>query len=207
MSGALSNVSPLVWLGAVGIVALGVSTARASWAARGGLFSLSLIVLLSALGTALLVFCSPRYRTHPLGSRAQVQLMCIGSAIRVYMFDHEYQLPTTLGATFPYLDSASLYTVDGSGTPEPENAEDVDSGHCDFLYFGGGMHDRANTDEGVLATTKPSIFESRGYVCVLQGGHVETYKTVPEPVKALWKAYPNGKPPEATAPDKSVRSD
>ena len=161
-----------------------------------------LLVGIVLLGVQSLDTARP-HRPSATGSLKQ-----IGLAILMYADENAERLPPTLGATFAYLLDGSVYVVPGSDLPTPGNEADVDSGRCDFLYFGEGKTDWEDFGEVVVATTKPSMFGSEGYVCVLyRDGHVEMHRSVPDGVKALWEAYPNGRPPEATPSKQPDRSD
>jgi prepilin-type processing-associated H-X9-DG protein len=151
----------------------------------------------------------PMGHLPPLGLAAVNSLELISQRIAVYAAFNGGQLPLSLGAiASDSSEGGSLPVVRGSGTPEARSGTEPDDGQGDFLYFGEGSLDREDADEVVVATTKPSMFGSEGYVCVLYlDGHVETHRTVPEHIRRLWEACPNGKPAGPAPSDESVRSD
>ena len=130
----------------------------------------------------------------------------IALAILMYAGDNEGHLPATMGGTFPYVSSGFSYLACCSKTSKPSSGRDVDSGLCGYLYFGAGQMRGKGGESEPIVTTRPEAATKDGYVCVAyRDGHVETHDSVPPRIKALWEAYPNGKPPEVTPPDQSVR--
>jgi hypothetical protein len=131
----------------------------------------------------------------PLSMAAVSQLRQIGVSFMVYADDNEGHLPPSLGGLFPYWYDGGIYVIRDSDTPVPKDAADVDSGQCDFLYFGPELIGKEEAATAVLVTTKPTFYEDKGFVCVLYlDGRAESYTSVPDSVQALWQALSEGVP-------------
>jgi hypothetical protein len=181
---------PLVWLGvlwSLAAAALGVICVE-KW--RKPIHLLLLITVLGGLAIAalfpaicIIVEPTPRVEVHR-------RLKQLATALVMYHQDNDGHLPPTLGHLFPPVDEGGAFVTGSSGTPEPSTREDVDHGQCDFLYFGAGLVDSADTTDVVVATTKPRTFVEEGYLCTLHcAGYVLIHTVIPQDVKETWDKH------------------
>jgi hypothetical protein len=181
---------PLVWLGAVGILAMGVLGALTVERWRKPVLALLLITVLGVLAIPVLlpgrsVCQAPTPRTV-----AYQRLKRLAVALIIYRSDNDGHLPPTLGHLFSSVGEGRVFVTGSSGTPEPSSREDVDRGQCDFLYFGAGLVDSTDTFDAVVATTKPRTFVEEGYLCTLHcAGYVQTHTVIPQDVKETWDRH------------------
>jgi hypothetical protein len=204
--GSFVIMSPLFLLGVAGLVVLVVVSTSSL---KGWRKVVVPCLLLAIIAGGILPAILPRHgRSRPPRISTTDNLKQIGLAIVMYALDNEGNVPPTLGKAFPYVGVGDVFVTHHSGTSKPRSGHDVDSGSCDLLYFGTGKTGGPDDGKVVVVTTNPKTATEEGYVCVVYlDGHVERHTSVPADIKALWDAYPNGKPPEVTPPDESVRSD
>jgi hypothetical protein len=204
--GSSVTISPLVLLGVGGLVVVVVLSTQSL---KGWRKVVVPCLLLAILAGGILPAILPRHgRSRPPRISTTNNLKLIGLAIVMYAQDNENNVPPTLGKAFPYVGAGDVFVTHHSGTSGPRSGHDVDSGSCDLLYFGTGKTGGPDDGKVVVVTTTPKTATEEGYVCVLYlNGHVERHTSVPADIKALWEAYPNGKPPEVTPLDQPARFD
>jgi hypothetical protein len=181
---------PLVWLGAVGVLAMGILGALTVKKWRKPVLALLLITVLGVLAIPVLLpgrsICQAPI---PRGVASQ-RLKRLAVALIMYRNDNDRHLPPTLGDLFPYVGEGDAFVTGSSGTPGPSSREDVDRGQCDFLYFGAGLVASADTTDVVVATTKPRTFVEEGYLCTLHcAGYVQTHTVIPQHVREVWSKH------------------
>jgi len=182
---------PRAWRGVAAILAMGVLGALSLRKWRKPVHLLLLIAVVG--GLAVSAFLLPAL---PVGGEPSPRIVAcrrlkqVGLALMMYQEDNDGHLPLTLGHLFPYVSSGYAFVIENSGTPEPSTREEVDRGQCDFLYFGAGLADSADTTDVVVATTKPQTLAEEGYLCVFHlAGYVRVHTVIPQDVRETWDRH------------------
>jgi hypothetical protein len=179
---------PLVWLGVLwilAIAALGVICVK-KWPKP--IHLLLLITVVGGLAISVLIPEPSMAPTPRIVTKRRLDQL--GIPLVMYQQDNDGHLPPTLGHLFSSVGEGGAFVTGSSGTPEPSSREDVDRGQCDFLYFGAGLVDSADTTDVVVATTKPRTFMEEGYLCTLHcAGYVQTHTVIPQDVREVWNKH------------------